>query len=71
MPRRCGRPSSSVPLHVERQMIAPRERSLTEMALERLLARVLAIVPRQLVRSCEFPRAALPCALIWLLACNR
>lgn len=44
-----GRPFSSMPLHVKRQMVASRERSLTEMALERLLARVLAIVPRQLV----------------------
>lgn len=63
--------SPSVPLHVERQVVAPRKRSLTKMALERLLARVFAIVPRQLVRSCEFPRAAFPRALVRLLACNR
>lgn len=60
-----------MPFHVQRQVIAPRKRSLTEMALERLLACVLAIVPRQFVGAREFPRAALPFALIGFLACNR
>lgn len=59
----------SVPLHVKGEMVAPRKRSLTEMALERFLARVLAIVSRKLVRACELPRAALPRALIRFLAC--
>lgn len=38
------------------------------MALERLLARVLAIVPRQFVGTREFPRATLPRALVRFLA---
>lgn len=69
-PRRAGA-ARSVPLHVQREMIATGERALAEVALEGLLAGVLAVVPRQLVRAGELPRAALPCALVRLLSCKQ
>ncbi len=53
--------------HVERKVIATAERPGTKFTLERLLTRVLAVVPCQLVRSGELPLAALPRALVRLL----
>lgn len=55
-------------LHVQRQMIGSAERSLAQVATERFLAGVLPVVPRELVGSREFPRAAVPRALIGFLA---
>lgn len=40
------------------------------MALERPVARVLAVVARQLVRARELPAAAVPVAVVGLLACR-
>lgn len=59
-----------MPLHVQRQVVGPREGALAQVALEGLLARVLAEVARQLVGPRELPRAALPRALVRLLACK-
>lgn len=56
--------------HVQRQMIGSRKTTITVLALERLGARVLAIVPRQLITACESPLATLPRALVRLLTCN-
>ena len=58
-------------LHVKREVVAAAERPGTEFTLERLLTRVLAVVPRQLVRPGELPLAALPRALVRLLPCVR
>ena len=49
-----------VPLHVQRQVVRPREGPLTQPTLERPVARVLAVVTRQLVGAGELPAAALP-----------
>lgn len=56
--------------HVQRQMIGSRKTTITVLALERLGARVLAIVPRQFITACESPLATLPRALVRLLTCN-
>lgn len=61
----------SVPLLVQRQVVGAREGALALVTLERLLARVLAVVARQLVGPSELPRAALPVAHVRLLACMR
>ena len=55
-------------LHVEGQVVGPGEGAFAEAALERPIARVLPVVPRQLVGPGEFPSAALPSALVGLLA---
>lgn len=47
-------------------MIRSGERSLTEVALERLLSRVLPIVPRELVASRKLPGTRFPCACVGL-----
>ncbi|CAN7945211.1 unnamed protein product, partial [Ixodes pacificus] len=52
---------------MERQVVRPGEGPLAELALERLLARVLPEVARQLVGPGELPRAALPRAALGLL----
>ena len=52
--------SSQVALHVQRQVVAPAEGALAEVALEGAVAGVLAVVTRQLVRARELPAAALP-----------
>lgn len=62
---------SSVALHVQREVVGPREGPLAQVALEGLLARVLPEVARQLVRPGELPRAALPRALVRFFAWNR
>ena len=58
-------------LHVQRQVVRPREAALTAVTLERLGARVFAVVPGQLVGAGEPPLAALPRAPVRLLACNQ
>lgn len=60
----------SVPLHVEGQVVGPAERALAQVAAERLLARVLPVVPGQLVGSCELPRAAVPGTLVGFFTWN-
>lgn len=52
--------------HVQRQMIAPRERSLTDRAFERFRASVLTIVPRQLVAPRKSPLTFRPLTLVRL-----
>ena len=58
-------------LHVQRQVIGPREAALTALTLERLGARVFAVVSGELVGAGEPPLAALPRAPVGLLACNQ
>lgn len=62
---------SRVSLHVQRKVVRAREAALTLRALERFGARVLAVVPCQLVGARKAPVAALPRAAVRLLACNR
>jgi len=57
-----------VPLHVQRQVVGARERAVAQLALERAVAGVLAVVPRQLVRPGKLPAAPVPVALVRLLA---
>ena len=67
----AGLPDGShtdVALHVQREMVRAREGPLTEPALERPVAGVLAVVASQLVRASELPAAAFPAALVRLLA---
>ena len=52
---------------MQTEMIAPREGPFAEMALERPVARVFAVVARQFVRSREFPAAAFPVAVVRFL----
>ena len=56
-----------VSLHVEREVVGPREGPLTEPALERTVAGVFAVVTGQLIRACKLPSTALPAALIRFL----
>ena len=49
-------------------MVGTRERPLAEPALERTVAGMLTVVASQLVRAGELPSAALPAALVRLLA---
>lgn len=58
-----------MPLHVERQMIGPGEGPFADSALERLGARVLAVVAGQLIGPGEAPLAFWPLAMVGLLAC--
>ena len=63
-----GSSHTHVSLHVQREMVRAREGPLTEPALERPVAGVLAVVASQLVRASELPTAAFPAALVRLLA---
>lgn len=56
-----------MPLHVQGQVVAPRETSGAEAALERLGARVLPVVPREFVGPGEPPLAAFPGTLVRFL----
>lgn len=56
---------------VFRQVVAPHEALLADGAAELLLARVRAVVPRQLVRACELLVALLPAAGEGPLTCGR
>lgn len=58
-----------VPLHVESQMVRAGEAPAAGYALEGLGARVLPIVPGQLVGAGKAPVAAFPRAFIGLLTC--
>jgi len=57
-----------VPLHVQREMIAPGERTLADRAFKGLSPGVFAVMPRQFVASGESPLAFRPLTLIRLLA---
>ena len=55
----CPELETHVPLHVEGEVVRPAEGALAQLALEGPVTRVLALVPRQLVRPREPPPAAL------------
>lgn len=57
-----------VALHVQRQVVGAGEAAVAHHALERLGTRVLPVVAGQLVRPGKPPVAALPGALVGLLA---
>ena len=57
-----------MPLHVQGEVVAAREGTGTQVTLERFGPRVLAVMPGQLVGSGKLPAAALPRALVRLLA---
>jgi hypothetical protein len=57
-----------MPLHVQTKVVAPAEGALAEVALEGAVAGVLSVVSRQLVGARELPAAALPVAVVGLLA---
>ena len=59
-----------VTLPVQRQVVRSAERAVTGLADERLGARVLADVARELVRAGEAPVTALPRAQVRLLTCE-
>ena len=61
----------AVALHVQCQVVGPRKTSITVTTLERLGARVLPVVPRQLVTPREPPLAAVPRTFVGLLTCGR
>lgn len=56
-----------MPLHVKRQVVRPRERALAQLAVERFVAGVLALVAGQLVRAGKTPAAVGPLANVRLL----
>ena len=56
-----------MPLHVQGQVVGPREGPLTSLAVEGFVAGVLAVVPRELVRPREPPQAPRPRARAFLL----
>lgn len=55
-------------LHMQGQVVTPRELPLTLLTLERLRAGVFAKVSRQLVGAGKLPRTSLPRARIRFLA---
>lgn len=57
-------------LHVQSEVIGPREGAFAKVALERSVAGVLAEVASQLIGAGELPAATLPTATVWLLAWN-
>ena len=60
----CEELETHVPLHVEGEVVGPAEGALAQLALEGAVPRVLALVPRQLVR----PREPPPAALIYVIS---
>ena len=54
-------------LHVQSQVVGAGERPLTQVTLERTVARVFAEVACEFVRAGELPAAAFPTAVVWLL----
>lgn len=59
-----------MPLHVQRQVVGAREGTVAQVALEGPVARVLAVVAREFVGARELPAAAVPVAVVGLLACR-
>ena len=60
-----------MPLLVQAQVVGPGEAALTNLAGERLVAGVLAVVAGQFVASGEAPVAAFERALVRLLSCGK
>jgi len=56
-----------MPLHVQREMIAPGEGALADRAFKGLSSGVLAVMPRQFVAPGESPLAFRPLTLIRFL----
>lgn len=54
---------------MKRQVVGAGKASVAVGAAEGFDARVLAIVPRQLIRTGEAPCATFPSALVWLFTC--
>lgn len=65
-----ARAGLDVALHVQREVVRPRETPVAMTTLERLGSRVLSVVTSQLVRARETPAAALPLAFVRLFTCN-
>lgn len=57
-------------LHVQGQVVGSGKGPGADHTLEGFGARVLPVVTRQLVGTCEAPVAAVPCAPVWLLTCT-
>jgi hypothetical protein len=55
-----------MPLHVQAEVVGAAEGSLAKSALKGAVAGVLAVMPRQFVRTREFPPATFPVALVGL-----
>lgn len=72
VPLHCGglEVHGGVSLVVQRQVVGPREASVTVLTLEGLGARVFAEVSRQLVRARESPLTAFPRAPVRFFTCN-
>ena len=66
----CEELETHVPLHVEGEVVGPAEGPLAQLALEGAVTRVLALVPRQLVRPREPPPAALITYMLYLHICG-
>ena len=58
---------SLVSLHVQREVVGARERSLTDLTFERLVSGVFAVVASKFIGACKPPRTSLPRTLIRLL----
>lgn len=54
--------------HVQREVVGPGEGSVAFLALERPVARVLPVMPRELVRTGELPATSLPVTVIRLFS---
>lgn len=59
-----------MPFLVQTQVVGSGEAALTDLAGERLVAGVLAVVAGELVASCETPVATFERALVWFLSCG-
>ncbi len=64
---RPSKSSSHMPFHVQGEVVAPGERSLAELALERSVPSVFPVVTGQFIRAGELPTTALPVAVVGLL----
>ena len=56
-----------MPLHVQSQVVRPRESSVTQLTVEGLVARMFPLVSCQLVTSGESPATIVPAADVGLL----
>lgn len=55
--------------HVQREMVRPGEGSVAFLTLKWSVARMLPVMPRELIRTGEFPATSLPVTVIRLLSC--
>lgn len=60
-----------VSFHMKREMVGTGEGAFAQRALEGLVAGVFAVVPCELVTSCEFPAAVVPATAVGLFATVR